>query len=113
MARKSALKIIAFIGIGIFAILIFFQDHIMVYLIEPIGGIFEMIITFLPGICWMGAIIFLVGGLINSKRRASCLILAGLCFFFGLTLSNPGGFQGIADYFGSWFGQRPTPKGYH
>lgn len=110
MSKTSVLKIFGVFSIGIISLLVFFQDEIMVHLIDPIQDIIRYIFNLIPVILFSASGIFLISGLISKRNRVSCLIFSALCFLFGFWLSNPSGLVDIVNMFA---GRPETPKGWH
>ncbi len=48
MSKTSVLKIFGVFSIGFISLLVFFQDEIMVNLVDPFRNIFQQIFNFIP-----------------------------------------------------------------
>lgn len=110
MGKTGILKLFGVFSIVGVVILMFFQEEIMIHLIGPIRDVFLKIFILIPVILFMVSGLFFIGGFVNKRHRANNIIFGIVCFIVALWLSNPSGFEDIAN----WFSGNPeSPKGWH
>ncbi len=110
MRKSGSITTITLIFLGSIAALTFFQEQIMLSLINPLREIFVKIFSFFPIAVNLLGCAYLIGGLISKRGRAGKIILGLLCLIFGLYLSNP---AGIENLFSRIIYGRDTPEGWH
>ncbi len=110
MSKGSFIKtfgILVFIG---FLILFFFQNNILINLVDPIRSVSQKIISLFPVVLGLFAGVFFIGGIVNRRRRWCYFILAGIYFVFSIFMINPSFLNDLSSMFS---GNPPTPIGWH
>jgi len=110
MSKGSFIKtfgILAFIG---FLLLFFFQNNILINLVDPIKSVFQNIISIFPVVLGLFAGVLFIVGILNRRRRWGYFILAGVCFGFSIFMINPSFLNDLSSMFS---GNPLTPIGWH
>jgi len=109
MKKTVSFTSISLIIFGAIAVLAYFQENIILGLINPLKDIFLNIFSLFPLVLFFLGCIYLIGALIDKKGRAEKILLGIICLLFGLYLGNPGGIEGMFSFI--IFG-RDTPRGW-
>lgn len=111
-SRKNATKTALTIGIFFALFVFFFRDTIVPAVVGVVLTGVDKALVWIPTLCYVGALLFLMLGVVNKHGRAISLIAAAFLAFLGFTLSNDEGFEFMFNIFYFLSGDRPPPNGW-
>ena len=110
MSKGSVTKTFGIIAFICILLLFFFQNNILINLIDPIKSGFQNIISIFPVVLGLFAGVLFIVGILNRRRRWGYFILAAVCFGFSIFMTNPSFLNDLSSIFS---GNPPTPIGWH